>query len=213
MRSSVRSRGFTLLELLVGAVVGSIVLLGISMTFISQAQQYQVPRQPPRRAGQRPPGPGLHGPPPARRRLRRQPGPGHPVLGLVRRGHRLGVPGLPGRLRGPLPRRALPPPRCRPSLPTRSPCAPPAPRSPSPCAGADPAGASASVASNYARIRRGREPAASCHHRDRPSDQADIPLDRPVAPRTAPRRARAGCSTSRPPRLGHPCFDWCHPAC
>jgi type IV pilus assembly protein PilW len=41
MHSPVRSRGFTLVELLVGTVVGSIVLLAISMTFISQAQQYQ----------------------------------------------------------------------------------------------------------------------------------------------------------------------------
>ncbi|WP_224250309.1 PilW family protein [Hyalangium gracile] len=41
MRKSVRSRGFTLLELLVGAAVGAVVLLGISLTFISQAQQYQ----------------------------------------------------------------------------------------------------------------------------------------------------------------------------
>jgi len=41
MRLSARSRGFSLIELLVGTVVGSIVLLGISMTFISQAQQYQ----------------------------------------------------------------------------------------------------------------------------------------------------------------------------
>jgi type IV pilus assembly protein PilW len=37
----VRSRGFTLIELLIGAAVGAIVLLGISMTFIAQAQQYQ----------------------------------------------------------------------------------------------------------------------------------------------------------------------------
>ena len=42
MRKSFRSRGFTLLELLIGAAVGSVVLLGISMTFISQARQYQV---------------------------------------------------------------------------------------------------------------------------------------------------------------------------
>jgi type IV pilus assembly protein PilW len=42
MRKSFRSRGFTLLELLVGAAVGAVVLLGISMTFISQARQYQV---------------------------------------------------------------------------------------------------------------------------------------------------------------------------
>ena len=41
MRPSLRSRGFTLVELLVGAAVGAIVLLGISMTFIAQAQQYQ----------------------------------------------------------------------------------------------------------------------------------------------------------------------------
>jgi type IV pilus assembly protein PilW len=41
MRPSLRSRGFTLIELLAGAAVGAIVLLGISMTFISQAQQYQ----------------------------------------------------------------------------------------------------------------------------------------------------------------------------
>jgi type IV pilus assembly protein PilW len=41
MRKSIRSRGFTLLELLVGAVVGAVVVLGISLTFISQAQQYQ----------------------------------------------------------------------------------------------------------------------------------------------------------------------------
>jgi type IV pilus assembly protein PilW len=41
MRKSIRSRGFTLLELLVGAAVGAVVLLGISLTFISQAQQYQ----------------------------------------------------------------------------------------------------------------------------------------------------------------------------
>jgi type IV pilus assembly protein PilW len=34
-------RGFTLIELLVGGAVGSLVLLGISLTFISQAQQYQ----------------------------------------------------------------------------------------------------------------------------------------------------------------------------
>ena len=38
---SLRSRGFTLLELLVGAAVGAVVLVGISLTFISQAQQYQ----------------------------------------------------------------------------------------------------------------------------------------------------------------------------
>nr|AYM52349.1 prepilin-type N-terminal cleavage/methylation domain protein [Hyalangium minutum] len=42
MRKSIRSRGFTLLELLVGAAVGAVVLVGISMTFISQARQYQV---------------------------------------------------------------------------------------------------------------------------------------------------------------------------
>lgn len=36
-----RARGFTLLELLVGAAVGAVVLVGISLTFISQAQQYQ----------------------------------------------------------------------------------------------------------------------------------------------------------------------------
>lgn len=41
MRRTPLSRGFTLIELLVGAAVGSIVLLGISMTFIAQAQQYQ----------------------------------------------------------------------------------------------------------------------------------------------------------------------------
>jgi type IV pilus assembly protein PilW len=42
MRSStVRPRGFTLIELLVGAAVGSVVLLGISLAFISQARQYQ----------------------------------------------------------------------------------------------------------------------------------------------------------------------------
>jgi type IV pilus assembly protein PilW len=41
MRRALRSRGFTLVELLIGAAVGSIVLLGISMTFIAQAQQYQ----------------------------------------------------------------------------------------------------------------------------------------------------------------------------
>ncbi|WP_224361586.1 PilW family protein [Hyalangium versicolor] len=41
MRKPIHSRGFTLLELLVGAAVGAVVLLGISLTFISQAQQYQ----------------------------------------------------------------------------------------------------------------------------------------------------------------------------
>jgi type IV pilus assembly protein PilW len=41
MRKSFRSRGFTLLELLVGAAVGAVVLAGISLTFISQARQYQ----------------------------------------------------------------------------------------------------------------------------------------------------------------------------
>lgn len=41
MRQSIHSRGFTLLELLVGAAVGAVVLVGISLTFISQAQQYQ----------------------------------------------------------------------------------------------------------------------------------------------------------------------------
>ncbi|HEX8703317.1 MAG TPA: prepilin-type N-terminal cleavage/methylation domain-containing protein [Myxococcaceae bacterium] len=41
MRHALRSRGFTLVELLIGAAVGAIVLLGISMTFIAQAQQYQ----------------------------------------------------------------------------------------------------------------------------------------------------------------------------
>jgi type IV pilus assembly protein PilW len=41
MRKPVHSRGFTLVELLVGAAVGAVVLLGISLTFISQAQQYQ----------------------------------------------------------------------------------------------------------------------------------------------------------------------------
>nr|AYM52274.1 prepilin-type N-terminal cleavage/methylation domain protein [Stigmatella aurantiaca Sg a15] len=34
-------RGFTLIELLVGGAVGAVVLLGISLTFISQARQYQ----------------------------------------------------------------------------------------------------------------------------------------------------------------------------
>src|SRR5690349_71236 len=42
MRQSFRSRGFTILELLVGAAVGAVVLAGISMTFISQARQYQI---------------------------------------------------------------------------------------------------------------------------------------------------------------------------
>src|SRR5687768_4173423 len=41
MRKSIHSRGFTLLELLVGAAVGAVVLAGISLSFISQAQQYQ----------------------------------------------------------------------------------------------------------------------------------------------------------------------------
>ncbi len=41
MRKSLRSRGFTLIELLVGAAVGALVLVGISLTFISQARQYQ----------------------------------------------------------------------------------------------------------------------------------------------------------------------------
>jgi type IV pilus assembly protein PilW len=41
MRKPIRSRGFTLLELLVGAAVGALVLVGISLTFISQARQYQ----------------------------------------------------------------------------------------------------------------------------------------------------------------------------
>ena len=41
MRKSFHSRGFTLVELLVGAAVGAVVLLGISLAFISQAQQYQ----------------------------------------------------------------------------------------------------------------------------------------------------------------------------
>ncbi|MFL5346792.1 MAG: PilW family protein [Hyalangium sp.] len=41
MPTSPRARGFTLLELLVGAAVGAVVLVGISLTFISQAQQYQ----------------------------------------------------------------------------------------------------------------------------------------------------------------------------
>ncbi len=41
MPTSSRARGFTLLELLVGAAVGAVVLVGISLTFISQAQQYQ----------------------------------------------------------------------------------------------------------------------------------------------------------------------------
>ncbi|HYH94322.1 PilW family protein [Hyalangium sp.] len=41
MRKSFRSRGFTLLELLVGAAVGAVVMAGISLTFISQARQYQ----------------------------------------------------------------------------------------------------------------------------------------------------------------------------
>jgi type IV pilus assembly protein PilW len=42
MSTSFRSRGFTLVELLVGAAAGAVVLAGISMTFISQARQYQV---------------------------------------------------------------------------------------------------------------------------------------------------------------------------
>jgi type IV pilus assembly protein PilW len=41
MRKSIHSRGFTLLELLVGAAVGALVLVGISLTFVSQAKQYQ----------------------------------------------------------------------------------------------------------------------------------------------------------------------------
>jgi type IV pilus assembly protein PilW len=41
MRKPLHSRGFTLLELLVGAAVGMLVLVGISLTFISQARQYQ----------------------------------------------------------------------------------------------------------------------------------------------------------------------------
>jgi type IV pilus assembly protein PilW len=41
MRKPLHSRGFTLLELLVGAAVGALVLIGISITFISQARQYQ----------------------------------------------------------------------------------------------------------------------------------------------------------------------------
>lgn len=41
MRKPIRTRGFTLLELLVGAAVGALVLVGISLTFISQARQYQ----------------------------------------------------------------------------------------------------------------------------------------------------------------------------
>lgn len=41
MRKSIRSRGFTLLELLVGAAVGAVVLAGISLSFVSQARQYQ----------------------------------------------------------------------------------------------------------------------------------------------------------------------------
>lgn len=41
MRKPLRSRGFTLLELLVGAAVGALVLVGISLAFISQARQYQ----------------------------------------------------------------------------------------------------------------------------------------------------------------------------
>ncbi|HVG57100.1 MAG TPA: prepilin-type N-terminal cleavage/methylation domain-containing protein [Hyalangium sp.] len=41
MRKPIHSRGFTLLELLVGAAVGALVLVGISLTFISQARQYQ----------------------------------------------------------------------------------------------------------------------------------------------------------------------------
>jgi type IV pilus assembly protein PilW len=41
MRPILRSRGFTLVELLIGAAVGSILLLSINVTFISQAQQYQ----------------------------------------------------------------------------------------------------------------------------------------------------------------------------
>jgi type IV pilus assembly protein PilW len=41
MRKPLRSRGFTLLELLVGAAVGALVLVGISLTFVSQARQYQ----------------------------------------------------------------------------------------------------------------------------------------------------------------------------
>lgn len=41
MRSSAHPRGFSLVELLVGAAVGSVVLIGISLAFISQARQYQ----------------------------------------------------------------------------------------------------------------------------------------------------------------------------
>ncbi|MDY7227651.1 PilW family protein [Hyalangium rubrum] len=41
MRPPLRSRGFTLVELLIGGAVGAVVLLGISLTFISQARQYQ----------------------------------------------------------------------------------------------------------------------------------------------------------------------------
>lgn len=41
MPKKIAPRGFTLLELLVGAAVGAVVLLGISLTFISQARQYQ----------------------------------------------------------------------------------------------------------------------------------------------------------------------------
>jgi type IV pilus assembly protein PilW len=41
MHKSLRARGFTLVELLVGAAVGAVVMAGISLTFISQAQQYQ----------------------------------------------------------------------------------------------------------------------------------------------------------------------------
>ncbi len=41
MRKSIRSRGFTLVELLVGTAIGAVVLAGISLAFISQAQQYQ----------------------------------------------------------------------------------------------------------------------------------------------------------------------------
>jgi type IV pilus assembly protein PilW len=41
MRKSNRSRAFTLVELLVGTAIGAVVLAGISLAFISQAQQYQ----------------------------------------------------------------------------------------------------------------------------------------------------------------------------
>ncbi len=41
MRPLARARGFTLVELLVGLAVSSVVLLAISYTFVSQARQYQ----------------------------------------------------------------------------------------------------------------------------------------------------------------------------